>query len=378
MVSRLDESRDLWMLLDLTEQDQAVRALRRSEDYLRSIVTTAATAIITIDEHGRIQTFNPAAERMFGYTVDEVVGQNVRLLMPAPYRDEHDGYLARYLKTGEAHLIGLGGEAVGLRKDGATFPLDLAVSEIGHSRSFTGILRDLSDRRNLEWRLADSQIEERRHMARELHDDLGGHMTGVGLLAQTLHGELAKAGSPLTARTQELVQAISDAQQRLRSVVRGLMPVEAMPEGLMAALSTLAQQSQAVSGIACRFECPRPVHVEDAILALHLFRIAQEAVHNAVRHAGATQIVLSLRRDAHRMEISVADNGRGVGELPAEHPGTGLAGMRQRATLLGGGCSVQPRDGGGTLVTCWVPPPEFVGRGKAIPRFPAPRKARPD
>ena len=371
-VCRLDETRDLWMLLDLTDQDQSERALRRSEDHLRSIVTTAASAIITIDERGMIDTFNPAAERMFGYTVAEAVGQNVRLLMPPPYRDEHDGYLARYLRTGEARIIGTGREVVGLRKDGTTFPLDLAVSEIGHSRSFTGILRDLSERRDLEWRLADSQIEERRHMARELHDDLGGHMTGIGLLAQTLQGELAKAGSPLAARTQELVESISDAQQHLRSVVRGLMPVEAIPEGLMVALDALAKQCTAASGIACRFECQHPVHVEDASTAVHLFRIAQEAIHNAVRHAEATQIVVSLRRKAQRLEIAVTDDGRGLRDIADGQPGMGLASMDQRARLLGGDCAIVTRDGGGTVVLCWVPAPDRNGRD---PRTPSPKRA---
>ena len=366
-VARLDNSRDLWMLLDLTDQDQAERALRRSEDHLRSIVTTAATAIITIDEHGTIDTFNPAAERMFGYTVAEAVGQNVRLLMPPPYRDEHDGYLARYLKTGEARVIGSGREVVGRRKDGTTFPLDLVVSEIGHSRCFTGILRDLSDRRNLEWRLADSQLDERRHMARELHDDLGGHITGIGLLAQTLQGELAKAGSPLAARTQELVESITDAQQHLRSVVRGLMPVEAIPEGLMVALDTLAKQCTAASGIPCRFQCEPPVHVEDTATAVHLFRIAQEAMHNAVRHAEATQIGVNLSRKAQRLEIAVTDDGRGLGDIPDGHPGMGLTSMHQRARLLGGNCAIEPRDGGGTVVLCWVP---WLGRGGRDTRAP--------
>ena len=232
------------MLLDRTEQDQAERALRRSEDYLRSIVNTAVDAIITIDRHGTIETFNLAAEQMFGYSAAEVVGQNVRLLMPPPYRQEHDGYLERYLKTGEARIIGIGREVVGLRKDGTTFPLDLAISQIDHLRRFTGILRDLSDRRKLEWQLAESQVEERRYVARELHDGMGGHMTGIGLLAQTLHSHLAKASSPLTVKAEDLVRSIDEAQKQLRSIVRELMPVEATPEGLMAALQELATQAE--------------------------------------------------------------------------------------------------------------------------------------
>jgi two-component system CheB/CheR fusion protein len=363
-VLRLDNAHDLWMLLDRTETDQSAQALRRSEDYLRSIVATAADAIITIDEHGAIDTFNPAAERMFGYTALEAVGQNVRLLMPPPYRDEHDGYLARYKKTGEARIIGIGREVVGLRKDGATFPLDLAVSEIDHRRRFTGILRDLSDRRELEWRLAESQLGERRHMARELHDDVGGHFTGIGLLAQTLESELERLQSPAVPRAQQLVRSIGDAHQRLRAVIRGLMPVDAIPEGLMAALENLARQCEAASGIRCVFECEPPVHVSDPGTALHLFRIAQEGVNNAVRHAAATQIRIVLEQDGPRLRIVVADNGRGLGEIPAGHAGVGLASMRQRARLLGGECTLQSEEGRGTTVRCWVPTPALAARGR--------------
>jgi len=352
---RLSETAEVWLLQDVTERRQAEQALRDSEAFLRSIVDTAADAIITIDERGTISTFNKAAERLFGYTAPEVAGQNVRLLMPTPYRDEHDGYIARYLKTKEARIIGIGREVVGLRKDGTTFPLDLAVSEIDHLRRFTGILRDLSDRRRLESRLSDVQVEERRHMARELHDEIGGHMTGVGLLAQTLHSELADAASPLAARTQELVRSINDAHQRLRAVVRGLMPVEAMPEGLMAALEQLAHQCQTAYGIPCRFRCEPPVYVEDSTSALHLFRIAQEAVSNAVRHAQPAQITIVLERTSRGLEIHVTDDGKGIGEVPPGSPGIGLESMRQRARQLGGECTIRLQESGGTIVNCWIP-----------------------
>jgi signal transduction histidine kinase len=202
-------------------------------------------------------------------------------------------------------------------------------------------------------------------MAREVHDEIGGHMTGIGLLAQILQAELAKTGSPLAARTEELVESISDAHQRLRSVIRGLMPVEAIPEGLMAALENLARQCETVSSVPCRFQCERPVHVEDPGVALHLFRIAQEAVNNAVRHGQPTQITVSLVENAQGLEIVVTDNGRGFGEIAAGHSGVGLKGMRQRARLLGGDCSIHPRDGGGTVVACWVPSPSKAADARA-------------
>ncbi len=361
-ICRLDDSHELWMMLDKTEHDQAERALRRSEDYLRSIVNTAVDAIITINQHGTIETFNLAAEHMFGYTAAEIIGQNVRLLMPQPYRQDHDGYIARYLKTREARIIGIGREVVGLRKDGTTFPLDLAISQIDHLRRFTGILRDLSDRRRLEWRLAESQVEERRHIARELHDGMGGHMTGIGLLAQTLQTHLANASSPLAPKAEDLVRSIQDAQQQLRSIVRELMPVEATPEGLMAALQELATQAETQYDIRCHFRCEQPVYLDDPAAAKHVFRIVQEAVNNAVRHGKPAQINIDLAQIGQRLEVAVSDDGHGLKDSPDAHRGIGLESMWQRARLLGGDLSIQPRESGGTAVTFWVPVPSPVTR----------------
>jgi PAS domain S-box-containing protein len=127
---------------------QAEAVLRDSEARTHAILQTAVDGIITIDIQGLIESFNPAAERLFGYTAEEVLGQNVRLLMPSPYREEHDGYIARYLQTGEPHIIGIGREVRAQRKDGTTFPIALAVSEVqlAGRRLFTGIVHDLTAR----------------------------------------------------------------------------------------------------------------------------------------------------------------------------------------------------------------------------------------
>src|SRR5207245_2036512 len=111
---------------DVTRK-QTEKALAASEARMRALLECAVDGILSIDERGLIQTINPAAERLFGYPADEVLGRNVKMLMPLPYRQEHDGYIARYLATGQKKIIGIGREAVGLRKDGTTFPMDLAV-----------------------------------------------------------------------------------------------------------------------------------------------------------------------------------------------------------------------------------------------------------
>jgi PAS domain S-box-containing protein len=145
----------------LEELHVAEAALRDSEACSTAILQTAVDGIITIDEHGTIASFNPAAERLFGYTADEVVGHNVNMLMPAPYRQEHDGYLARYRQTGEPHIIGIGRDVRGQRRDGTTFPMALAVSEmhLDGRRMFTGIVHDLSARVEAEEALRHARDE---------------------------------------------------------------------------------------------------------------------------------------------------------------------------------------------------------------------------
>ena len=172
------------------ERKRAEEALRESEGLLRAVVETAVDGIITIDERGIIRTMNPATSRIFGYAGNEVVGHNVNMLMPPPYHDEHDSYLANYQRTGQRKIIGSGREVSGRRKDGTTFPLDLAVSEtwLGERRIFTGIVRDITERKRME------EVRERFAAIVQQSDDaivsktLGGIITSWNAGAQKLFG----------------------------------------------------------------------------------------------------------------------------------------------------------------------------------------------
>ncbi len=311
---RLEDS-EIWLMNDVTTGERAKRDVVAGQEFLRSIVDTATDAIVTINRAGTIQTANRATERMFGYSQAELLGQDVKLLMPLPYRDEHDEYLARYLKTGEARIIGIGREVQARRKDGTTFAVDLSVSEIGHARGFTGILRDISERKAMERRLSDSRAEEARSLAQELHDGLGGELTGIALIARSLQTQLDRAQSPLVERAAEIVRVTEQMHQHLRELAKGLMPVELVPEGLILALRTLAERTSS-SGVTCRLDCPTPVYVDSLTVATHLFRIAQEAVSNAVRHGQPTEIVIRLLHSAAHLQLIVTDNGRGIPEPP--------------------------------------------------------------
>ncbi|MDB5336652.1 MAG: Histidine kinase [Planctomycetaceae bacterium] len=152
---------------DISERKRAENALLDSEARTRAVLNAAVDAIITIDERGLIESMNPASEKLFGYSAPEMVGQNVNILMPAPYTDEHDGYLRNYLTTGVKKIIGIGREVVGKRKNGSTFPMDLAVSEVllEGRRLFTGIVRDITERKRAENALLDSEARTRAVLA---------------------------------------------------------------------------------------------------------------------------------------------------------------------------------------------------------------------
>ncbi|PZR34965.1 sensor histidine kinase [Caulobacter segnis] len=169
----------------------------------RAIVDTAVDAIVVIDEQGRIQAFNPAAERLFGYPAGDMVGQNVNRLMPEPYHAEHDGYLARYHQTGERRIIGIGREVSGRRSDGTTFPLELSIAEWRDDgrRYFTGVMRDVTDRKRAE--------ELQRLMIHELNHRVKNTLATVQSVAgQTLRNadDLHGARESLTRRLLALAQ----------------------------------------------------------------------------------------------------------------------------------------------------------------------------
>ena len=147
---------------DLTEQKAAARAIEESANRLRTVLDTAVDGVILIDARGAVSMFNPACEKLFGYAADEVIGHNVKMLMPEPFQAEHDGYLANYHRTGERKIIGIGREVVGRRKDGTTFPMDLSVGEskLGGESSFVGVIRDLTERKRAAEQLVQAQKME--------------------------------------------------------------------------------------------------------------------------------------------------------------------------------------------------------------------------
>ncbi len=339
---------------------QLQAALQASEQISSAIVETAVNAIITIDAGGIIETANTATERLFGYLRIELIGQNITMLMPQPYRDRHDGYIQNYLNTGVRRIIGIGREVVGQRKDGTVFPIDLSVGEAvlpSGRRIFTGIIRDITERKALEDKILRISEEEQARIGQDIHDDLCQQLAAIGCLAKVAQKNLTKAGSAEAQSLAEIVQLVSKANTRARETSRGLMPVVIDSGGLMAALEELVQSTARAFEVSCDFRYDNPVQVADNKLSVQLFRIAQEAVSNAVKHGQASRVDLHLARQSGNIVLTIRDNGIGIPDSPAKGTGMGLLTMSHRAQMMGGSLKIEPRTSGGTQVTCSVPAP---------------------
>jgi len=343
---------------EAVKRQQAEVEMRESELRLATILNTAVDAIIVIDNEGIIESFNPGAERMLGYQAGEVIGRNVDLLMPEPFATEHTGYIRRYLQTGQAKVIGIGREVQARRKDGTLFPADLAVSEFHDGKPlFAGFLRDITERKRLEAEILHVAESEQRRIGQELHDDTQQQLSGLTMIARSAADSLA-ALVPLEprladihAKIERVAKGLRETNQSLRQLARGLVLLQVDAHGLPDALARLASQIGEQHHIDCTFAADDGVDVPDSHRATHLYRIAQEAINNALKHSGARRLFIRLKRVERLLLLEVADDGVGIADV-RDTRGRGLQIMSYRAGLIGAVLTVRPREGSGTVVTC--------------------------
>jgi two-component system, LuxR family, sensor kinase FixL len=341
------------------KEGRSAQALSDAAARVDAIVMTLVDGIITIDDRGVLDSVNPAAERLFGYAAHELLGKNVSVLMPQPYRREHDGYIADYLRTGEAKIIGIGREVVGQRKDGTVFPIELAVSQmrVGGRLMFTGIVRDVTERRRLEREILQATAEEQRRIGQDLHDGVLQELAGVAFAVEVLTQKLAARGAPEAASIRKIADLVDQSITHARDLARGLQPVALEGAGLAVALEALATKVEGLFRISCFFTCDEPCLIHDNALATHLYRIAQEAITNAVRHGKARTVVIDLARGPEGLRLVIRDDGIGLHNAPSDAHGVGLHTMAYRAALVGGRLTVSPGERGGAVIACVIPRP---------------------
>lgn len=328
-----------------------------SEERLHAVLDTAVEGIVIIDIHGIVHLFNKAAERLFGYQADEILGKSVNSLMPSPYSENHDSYLANYLKTGKAKIIGIGREVRGLRKDGSTFPLALAVSETGggKDRQFVGLVRDLSLRKQLEEALVMASENERMIIGQELHDTLSQQLAAIAMMTRALEKQVGDAQPEARESAAGVAEMARDAVNVAKRLAHGLFPTELERYGLAAALEELADNQRTLFKKEARYSGLRNRLGLSRSVDRNLYRIAQEAVSNAVKHSGAKHIDIRLDVSPTELVLSVKDDGCGLPHHQQPGKGMGLAIMKYRANMINATLTIGSVLRSGTTVICRLP-----------------------
>lgn len=331
---------------------QQVQDSSEAEEWMRSVVNHVVDGIINIDEHGTVKTFNPAAEKIFGYAAKEVIGKNIKLLMPEPFHSEHDGYLANYLRTGEAKIIGIGREVIGRRKDGSTFPMDLAVSEfqLNKRRHFTGIVRDITQRKRAEEELRQSAQELARsntdleQFAYVASHDLQEPLRAVSGCVQVLKKRYQKQ---LDSRADELIAHTVDGVNRMQTLIDDLLSYSRVGrQGKTfepSDCNTILEQ--ALVNLEAAIEETKAVVTHDRLPvvngdAAQLKQLFQNLISNAIKFRGQQppKIHVAADRKEGHWFFSVKDNGIGMQpeyferifvifqrlHTRTEYPGTGI------------------------------------------------------
>ncbi len=373
----------------ITRASSTAEDLRAREAHLQSILDTVPDAMIVIDTSGIIQSFSSAAERLFGYSAGEIIGQNIKVLMPSPYRENHDGFIKRYLDTGERRIIGVGRIVVGERRDGSTLPIELSVGEMksANRRFFTGFIRDLTERQETETRLQELQ-SELVQMSR---------LTAMGEIASTLAHELNQPLSAITnylKGSRRLLEDIKDepvstvrdaiskaAEQALRAgqIIRRLREFVSHGENekRVESVSKMVEEASALAlvgarerGIRVRFNFANSsdfaladkIQVQQVLV--NLIRNAIEAMEEVPRRE---LTVSTLPSNGGMVRVSVADTGSGISPDIAEQlfqpffttkpqgMGVGLSISRTIIEEHGGKIWIEPNPEGGTIFRITLP-----------------------
>jgi PAS domain S-box-containing protein len=331
--------------------------LQSTEEQFRILVEgVRECAIFMLDLDGTITSWNRGAEALTGYRAHEVLHQHFSIFWPAeePRHDLARQVIAKALQDGAME-----DEGWRIRRNGTRFWANTMLTVLhdpaGHARGFSKIMADTTGRKRLEDELLAKEEGERQRIGRDLHDVLGQDLAALALLSKDLEETLLATAGPEAVMAGRVCQYACEAVDQVRRLAQGLCPPELQGDGLIAILEELARRTVEVFGIRCQVHCSGPVQFENAATGLHLYRIAQEATGNAVRHGQAQDITIHLSRMDDRIILKIEDSGSGLPEEPFRGRGMGISTMKHRARMIGGYLLLQPRSPSGTVVICSLP-----------------------
>lgn len=333
------------------------KALHDSEEQFRSLVEGLKDcAIFMLDAAGNIESWNRGAEGLTGYTAEQVLGRPFSCLWPPEHvaRGLDRDAIVRALREGS-----LSNEGWRVCSDGSRFWAATSLNALwdteGCITGFSKVIRDVSRQKKLEDQLLAEEENDRRRIGQELHDILGQDLTALALLSSELHESLQSEALPYATAADRISRCASQAVARARHLAHGLCPMKVETGDLPWALEEFALGITDLFGIRCEFRCPEPVHLTNPTFGLHLYRIAQEATTNAVKHGRATQVLLTLSADDGGCTLRIEDDGVGLPDCVGDRSGVGISIMKHRAQAMGGYLILERLGRSGTAVVCSVP-----------------------
>ncbi len=337
---------------DVTERKRTELVLAEQEARYRAVIDTTSDGFWMLDKTGRILAVNDAYVRRSGYSRETLLSMWIGDLEAQESPDDVRAHMEKVTRRGTDLF-----ETVHRTEDGELWPVEVSTSYVAIGGGlFFAFSRDITGRKALEREIIEVSTAEQERIGHEIHDSIGQELTGLAMLAGGLERRLAAAGHTEEAASAAQLQGHLQATlKEVRAFAHGLAPVDIDPEGLVDALVDLVEWVKHTSGVECRYRGSRKVPVEDSVTALHLYRLAQEALQNAIKHGAPTRVDLSLERGPESLVLTVRDNGKGIDIPEKRRRGLGLHIMRYRAGIMGGKCVIRRAEAGGTLVCCTVP-----------------------
>ncbi len=345
---------------------------RRAEGRFRQVVAAAPNGMLMVGRDGRIVLANPEAEALFGYGAEELLGQPVEMLVPPRFSDRHPGLWGCFFNMPARRPMGAGRELFGRRKDGTEFPVEVGLNPIrtGEDRFVLASIIDITERKQAEEAMRESQRElraltsrlllaqetERRRIARELHDDLNQSLALIAVELDLLAQNPPVPGAPPDGRLHELSERVKELSSAVHDLSHQLHPTKLEQLGLVAAVRGLCNELGQVHGLVIEFAAEGVPSSIPTDTALCLYRVAQEALRNVIKHSGARHARVELRGSPDAVHLMVADDGSGFDPGAAVGKGgLGLVSMRERLRLVGGEINVGSRPSGGARVDVCTP-----------------------
>ena len=354
---RIDEKELILVAIeDVTALRRATQRARRERTFVNSVLDTVGALVVVLDAEGRIVRFNEECESVTGYAFEEVEGKHVvDLLVPPGERNQVRDLFAD-LRRGEAplhhenHWQTQEGEPRLIRWSNTVLRNDEGEVEyvVG-----TGI--DVTERRRLEREVIAASEEERRRIGEDLHDTLASHLAGTAMMADGIADKLADETPGAAEEVRKVASLTREAGEQARSLSHSLLPLEVKDGALMDGLQKMAERQEKMRSVVCSFESGEDVPSVTGDVASHLYRIASEAVHNAVTHADPDTVAICLDTEGDHLVLDVRDDGVGISEHVEPSDGVGIHVMQYRAHLIGADLDVEPAADGGTLVRCRLP-----------------------